>query len=82
MESIGILLGLGYIICAAILLPLTVAFLWTGIGAFRAVRRVITSIKSCSQCGNPIANPDAKHCGKCGQRLSYGLLLDFFRPGP
>jgi hypothetical protein len=47
MEACGGLMMLGYIICRAVVLPLTVAFLWTGIRAFRTLRRALASMKAC-----------------------------------
>jgi hypothetical protein len=41
----GGLLALFYIVCALLLLPLTIAFLWTGIRAFVAIRRQLDAAR-------------------------------------
>jgi hypothetical protein len=61
--------GLVYLALGFLLLPLTIGFLWTGIRAFRALRRLALSFKACPGCGREIINPEASHCGKCGRAL-------------
>jgi len=63
------LIGLVYVILGVTVLPLTVVFLWTGIRAFRAVRRAVDGMKACPRCGREVINPEARHCGKCGGEL-------------
>ena len=66
---------LTYLICGAVVLPLAVAFLWTGIRAFSTVRRALAAMKACPQCGREVINPEALHCGRCGSELkSWGRV--------
>jgi hypothetical protein len=43
-----------YLIYGTVLLPLAVAFRWTGIQAFSTVRRALAVMRACPQCDREV----------------------------